>query len=225
MLGVTGAVLWLLYLARAPACAATPVTCAALPADLPAALYATVSSQEYGGAAACGGYLDVTGPRGTVRVQITGACADCRAGEVDLSRAAYGRIAEPGRPVTAVTYRQVKDPQLREPLGFRIKQGSTPDRLAVQVVDHGNPLRSVDVRVHDRWRAMKRRADGSWAARNGAGDGPFTFRVTDVRGHRKQVGDLDLLPGRIQRSDVFLYGSARAVPLPTIAATPVRRSC
>ncbi|MFI6907348.1 expansin C-terminal domain-related protein [Nonomuraea sp. NPDC050394] len=109
------------------------------------------------------------------------------------------------------------DPRLERSLGFVVKPGSDEEWLAVQVLDHGGPLRSVEVRVDGRWRDLRRRADGYWVARDGAGDGPFAFRVTGVRAHRRTVDDLDLAPGEVQRTGVFLYGPARPSPAPTPA--------
>ncbi|WP_327086155.1 expansin C-terminal domain-related protein [Nonomuraea sp. NBC_01738] len=105
------------------------------------------------------------------------------------------------------------DPRPARPLGIRVEPGSTTEWLAVQVLDHGGPLRSVEVRVDGRWRALKPRANGSWVARNGAGDGPLTFRVTDVRDHTRTVDDLDLTPGEVQRTDAYLYGGADPSPV------------
>ncbi|KAI8985145.1 RlpA-like double-psi beta-barrel-protein domain-containing protein-containing protein, partial [Pilobolus umbonatus] len=42
----------------------------------------------------CGKYIKVTGPLGTVRVKIVDTCPPCVKGDVDLSPAAFGRIAE-----------------------------------------------------------------------------------------------------------------------------------
>ncbi|WP_246266677.1 expansin C-terminal domain-related protein [Nonomuraea typhae] len=114
----------------------------------------------------------------------------------------------------------VPGPEPARPLAIVVKPGSDEEWLAVQVLDHGSPLRSVEVRVDGRWRDLRRRADGTWVARDGAGDGPFAFRVTDVREHRKTVEDLDLAPGKVQRTGVFLYGGAVPSPPPSPAPAP-----
>lgn len=183
-------------------------------------LFASVSSAEYDGSRACGGYLEVQGPRGTVRVQVIDRCPGCAQGQLDLSRAAFARIAEPGRGTASVAYRPVRDPKPARPLAFRVKPGSTSGWAAIQVIDHGNPLRSVELRKSGKWRDLKRGYDNYWVAKDGLRDG-FTVRVTDADGRRAAVHDLDFAPGRIQRTKTKLYGKPKATPTPTPTPTPL----
>ncbi|GAA0983636.1 hypothetical protein GCM10009555_055800 [Acrocarpospora macrocephala] len=183
--------------------------------SLPAAgqLFVSVSAGEYAGSQACGGYLDVTGPRGTVRVQVVDQCVKCGKGELDLSRPAFAKIAQPGAGVTRVVYSRVRNPKVDNPLGFRVKAGSSVYWLAVQVLDHGNPLRSVRIREGGHWRDLRRGGDNYWVFEHGPGAGPFTLRVTDVFGQRATAGGVVLAPGRVQRSTERLYGQSAVTPI------------
>ncbi|MET9340935.1 expansin EXLX1 family cellulose-binding protein [Nonomuraea sp. NPDC003804] len=194
-----------------------------------AELYASVSAEEYAGSQACGGYLDVKGPRGTVRVQVVDSCPTCRRGELDLSMAAFAVIADPRSGVATVDYHQVRNPELGQSLAVRVRKGSTAGWLALQLLDHGNPLRSVEIRDHGRWRALERGSDSYWVAAGGAGAGPFSLRVTDVHGQQVTVEGVDLDPDEIQRTTARLYGPAPAGRAPAtpapLAAESVRRRC
>lgn len=183
--------------------------------SLPAAgrLFVSVSTGEYAGSAACGGYLDVTGPRGTVRVQVVDQCTKCRTGEMDLSRPAFSKIAHPDAGVARVSYDRVRNPKVDKPLGFRVKAGSSVYWMAVQVLDHGNPLRSVRIRDGGHWRDLRRGGDNYWVFEHGPGAGPFTLRVTDVFGQRATATGVDLAPGRVQRSTERLYGQSAVTPI------------
>ncbi|WP_214415194.1 expansin EXLX1 family cellulose-binding protein [Sphaerisporangium fuscum] len=173
------------------------------PAD---GLYVALSPGEYAGAAACGGYLDVTGPRGTVRVKVVDQCPECARGQLDLSRAAFARIADPGKGTAGVTYRPVRDPRVGAPLSFRVKEGSSRWWLALLVIDHGNPLRSVEVRGTDGgWHKLARTDYNYWIASSGMGKGPFTVRVTDSRAHRATAERVRLAPALIQRAAATMY--------------------
>jgi expansin (peptidoglycan-binding protein) len=55
-------------------------------------LYVALSPPEYA-AAACGSYLQVTGPDGSVTVEVIDQCPECQAGHIDLSEQAFARIA------------------------------------------------------------------------------------------------------------------------------------
>ncbi|SCE68185.1 expansin EXLX1 family cellulose-binding protein [Micromonospora mirobrigensis] len=174
--------------------------------------YVALGPTEYAAGAACGGQLDVTGPRGTVRVLVTDQCPECEPGHLDLSAEAFARIADPVQGVVPVSYRVVVDPPLPGPLTFRIKEGASRWWFAVLVGDHGNPLRSVEVRQGGSWRPTVRQDYNYWLLESGAGPGPYTIRVTDVRGHRATATGIGMAPGRVQRSDTRMYGGVSARP-------------
>ncbi|WP_233579461.1 MULTISPECIES: expansin EXLX1 family cellulose-binding protein [Micromonospora] len=189
-----------------------------------ARLYVALGPDEYADGAACGGYLDVTGPKGTVRVMVADQCPECAPGHLDLSREAFTRIADPVRGVVDVSYRLVVDPPLTGPLTFRIKEGASQWWFAVLVAGHGNPLRAVEVRhgSSGNWRAASRQSYNYWLIDSGAGPGPFQIRVTDTRGHRVTAAGIRMTPGQVQRSTVRMYGgtSGGSTPAPTASAAP-----
>ncbi|MBY8872438.1 hypothetical protein K7640_11360 [Micromonospora sp. PLK6-60] len=172
--------------------------------------YVALGPSEYAAGAACGGHLDVTGPQGTVRVLVMDQCPECAPGHLDLSAEAFAQIADPVKGVVPVSYRAVVDPPLSGPLTFRIKEGASQWWFAVLVGDHGNPLRAVEVRQGDTWRAASRQDYNYWLIDSGAGPGPFTIRVTDTNGHRATATGIQLAPGRTQRADVRMYGGTTA---------------
>ncbi|WP_214416340.1 expansin EXLX1 family cellulose-binding protein [Sphaerisporangium fuscum] len=185
-------------------------------------LVAAVSTEEYAGSAACGAYLDVSGPQGTVRVQVTGRCETCDPGELDLSRSAFARVAGPVGRLVRVTYHTVRNPEVAQPVGFRLKRGSSARWLAIQAVDHGNPLRRLEILRSGHWQALSRRSDNYWVAAEGAGPGPYTVRLTDVYGQRLVVGGLLLAPGDLQRTSRRLYrtGQPPAARMATPPSSP-----
>ncbi|MFD1547430.1 expansin EXLX1 family cellulose-binding protein [Nonomuraea guangzhouensis] len=169
-------------------------------------LYAALSPGEYAAAAACGGYLDVTGPKGTVRVKVVDQCPECAAGHIDLSRTAFARVADPAKGLVGVTYRPVSNPRVGSPLSFRVKEGSSQWWLALLVIDHGNPLTSVEVKgAGGAWRKLARADYNYWIADSGAGQGPFTVRVTDTRGHKVTAKGIRLAPAAVQRTTTKMY--------------------
>lgn len=181
-------------------------------------LYVALGPDEYAAGASCGGHLDVTGPKGTVRVLVMDQCPECEPGHLDLSAEAFARIADPVQGVVTVSYRAVVDPPLPGPLTFRVKEGASQWWFAVLVGDHGNPLRAVEVRQGGSWRAAAREDYNYWLVPSGAGPGPYTIRVTDAYGHRATATGIRMLPGQVQRSTVRMYGAGA----PTRSATPSR---
>jgi len=182
-------------------------------------LYAALGPAQYAGGAACGSFLDVTGPKGTVRVMVLDRCAGCSDGKIDLSKQAFAKIADLSKGIVSVRYRFVVNPPVTGPLTFRIKRGASRWWFAVQVGNHGNPLRSVAARqAGGGWRKAKRQPDNYWVIDGGLGPGPYDIRVTDIHGNEAVATGIRLKPRKVQRSQVRLYGTAPSTPA-TSAAT------
>ena len=168
-------------------------------------LTVAVGNDLYRGGAGCGGYLDVTGPNGTIRVKIDNRCPECGPGHLDLTDEAFAALAPLGRGLIPISYRVVTDPKPAPALSFRVKEGSSRYWLGLLVDGTGNRVRSVEVRTGSRWTALQRTDYGYWLATSGAGAGPFTVRVTDVAGHRATATGIRLSPGSVQRTAVRMY--------------------
>jgi hypothetical protein len=187
------------------------------PAD---GLYAALPPSEYGSAAACGEYLQVSGPDGSVRVKVTDQCPDCAAGHVDLSEAAFARLAPLSAGLVSVSYAPVTDPPPPGPLSVEVKQGSSRYWLALLADNAGNPLASVQVQAPSGWVPLARASYNYWIAQSGAGPGPFTVRLTDTQGHQATVSGITLNPGVAQPTGTWMYGgSGGAAPAPATPAT------
>jgi expansin (peptidoglycan-binding protein) len=162
-------------------------------------LYVAVGPDVYRGSAACGTYLDVTGPKGTVRVEVADQCPECEHGHLDLSEEAFRAIGDYDAGIIPISYAPVAAPTV-PPLAFRLKEGSSAYWAAIQVVDAGTEVRSVEVRVGARWVPLSRTAYGYWLASSGLGAGPYTVRVTDVTGRTTTVPGIALGSTRLQRT-------------------------
>ena len=108
-------------------------------------LVVALGNAEYAAGAACGGYLDVKGPKGTVRVKVTDRCPECAAGHLDLSRQAFAKIGDPVAGIIKVTYSKVTSPPVPGPMTVRVKEGSSRYWLALRLDNTGNPLSGVEV--------------------------------------------------------------------------------
>jgi expansin (peptidoglycan-binding protein) len=179
-----------------------------------------LSHVEYGTADACGGYLDVTGPGGTIRVLITNQCPECPVGHIDLSRTAFARLAPLEAGEIPVSYTLVRDPPVAQPIAVRVKTGSSRWWLQIQALDHGNPIARFELLTADGWRSLVHTDDNFWMAENpGPGDGPFSVRITDIYGQTATADGIELAPDVVQRTGARLYGSgAGGAPSPVPAA-------
>jgi expansin (peptidoglycan-binding protein) len=186
-------------------------------------LFVALSPSEYGAAAGCGGYLEVRGPDGSVRVKVIDQCPECATGHIDLSEAAFARLAPLKAGLINVSYTYLADPSLPGPITMRVKQGSSPYWLALLADNTGNPLASVEVRTESGgWLSLARASYNYWIAQSGAGSGPFTVRLTDTAGNQVTVRDVALAPGTVQSTRTMMYGAgsapSAAPPQPTQTA-------
>lgn len=151
-------------------------------------------------------------------------CPECEPGHLDLSREAFARIADPVQGLVPVTYRAVVNPPLPGPLTFRIKEGASQWWFAVRVGNHGNPLRSVEVRQGDSgpWQSAARQDYNYWLIASGAGPGPFNLRISDVYGNRVTAGGIRMAPGQVQNSTTRMYapGAGAATRRPSASTRP-----
>jgi expansin len=185
----------------------------------PDGLYASLPAGQYGDGAECGAYIDITGPLGTVQAEIIDLCPGCTANQFDLSSAAFARIQHPAAGTARITYQLARDPALPGPLAVRVGSGSSAGSLAIQVLNHGNPLSGVQVNG----RPLTSRGDGYWVAADGAGPGPFQVNVTDALGNNAVLTGITLRPGTLQQTSVLMYSApapSAAPPQPSPAPAP-----
>jgi hypothetical protein len=184
------------------------------PAD---GLFVALPAPEYAGAADCGGYLQVNGPDGSVRVKVIDQCPECAAGHIDLSEAAFARLAPLSAGLIDVSYTLLANPALPGPVSVEVKQGSSQYWLALLADNTGNPLAGVQVETSSGWLSLTRASYNYWIAPSGAGQGPFTVRLADTQGHRVTVSGIMLSPGVVQPTRTWMYG-AGAGPAPATSA-------
>jgi expansin (peptidoglycan-binding protein) len=183
-------------------------------------LVVALGPTEYRAGAACGGYLDVTGPKGSVRVKVVDQCPECPAGHIDLSREAFAKIGNTGDGIVPVTYRTVANPAVPGPLTVRVKEGSSQYWLALRFDNHGNALTAAEIKVGDGFQRLSRTDYNYWIDQTGAGNGPFTVRLTDSAGHQTTVPGVRLSVATVQRTGVSMYSGAAAAA--AASATPAR---
>lgn len=174
-------------------------------------LFVALGEADYDDGAACGGYLDVKGPKGKVRVKVIDSCPPCEPGHIDLSRTAFKKIANEIDGIVPVTFTKVRSPKVPGAVSVRLKEGSSRYWFAALVDNHGNPLRSVKVNG-----TTATRTDFNyWIIDGGAGGGPFTITFTDAYGKTTTVPGVKLKPGVIQK---VLAKIAAPPPKPPVPA-------
>jgi expansin len=166
-------------------------------------------SSEYTSGASCGTYIDVTGPKGKVRVKVIDSCPPCKAGHIDLSLTAFKKIGVQKDGIIKVKYRTVANPAVPGPLSVRVKEGSSRYWLSVLIDNHGNQLKSVKVAgPGGSYKSASREDWNYWTLPSGAGSGPFKIKIADVYGHTATLAGIKLSVGKTQKTTARLSRSS-----------------
>jgi expansin (peptidoglycan-binding protein) len=188
-------------------------------------LFVALSPAEYASAGGCGGYLEVTGPNGSVRVKVIDQCPECATGHIDLSETAFAKLAALSAGLINVHYTYLADPTLPGPISIEVKDGSSQYWLALLADNTGNPLTSVEVQTSSGWQSLQRASYNYWIAQSGAGSGPFTVRLTDNEGNVSTVSGITLSPGTTQATGTYMYGAgSNPAPAPSTASSSAAAS-
>jgi expansin len=145
---------------------------------------------DYADSALCGACVQISGPRGTTTVRITDQCPECAPGAIDLAQAIFAEIADPIDGRVPITWTVVPC-DTPAPVSYFFKDGSNPWWLAVQVRNHRHPIATLELLGADgQFHALPRESYNFFIADQSPGEGPYTFRITDIYGHTQVDTDI-----------------------------------
>ncbi|MGK5681123.1 expansin EXLX1 family cellulose-binding protein [Actinoplanes sp. URMC 104] len=178
---------------------------------------------QYSEGAACGTYIDVTGPKGKTRVKVIDSCPECPAGHLDLSLTAFKKIGVQSDGIIPITYKTVPNAAVPGFLSVRVKEGSSQYWLSVLIDNHANQLASVKIASKGgSFKTASREDFNYWTLPSGAGNGPFKVKITDVYGNSVTVGNIKLAVGKTQKTGAKLAGGI--VRQPSSGTTPKKKA-
>ncbi|MEV4639320.1 expansin EXLX1 family cellulose-binding protein [Actinoplanes sp. NPDC049548] len=181
-------------------------------------LYVALGRTEYSKALSCGSYIDVTGPKGKVRVKVFDSCPECTPGWLDLSRTAFKKIANESQGIVPITYRAVPNAATPGPLSVTFAKGSSQYWWAVLIDNHANPIRSVRAKgPGGSWMTADHVDYNFWIIEKRTGNGPFQIQMTDIYGNTVTAKNIKLIPEKKQATSVRFAGGStevKAAPSP-----------
>jgi expansin (peptidoglycan-binding protein) len=187
-------------------------------------LFVALGPDQYSSGAACGTYLDVTGPKGKVRVKVIDSCPGCAAGHLDLSRTAFKKIGAEVDGIIPINYKTVVNPAVPGPLSVQLKDGSSQYWFAALIDNHGNELSSVKVAGPSGTFHTAERTDYDfWIVDRGAGSGPFKIKITDVYGRSATLAGITMTPGKTQKTSVRFTGQVAVKAAPPASPKPAKK--
>lgn len=161
---------------------------------------------DYNCAELAGAFLEVTGELGTIQVLVTDLLPEGKKGDLDLYVDAFPLIAPAEKGRVPVSWKIVPlDTAEDAPMRYRYKEGSSPFWCGVQVLNHRYPIETLEYLNEDGdFVALPRRNYNYFEAMSGLGEGPFTFRITDIYGQSVIDAGIPFTPDETQEGKAQL---------------------
>lgn len=151
-------------------------------APVPEGIYVTaINTTDYHSAMLAGAYLEVVAPSGnTVDVYVTDRSGQS-VGDLDLNTAAFEQIASLSAGRINISWTIIPYPT-QEGMHYMFSPDSSSSWFSLQIRYHVYPIYSLELLQSDgTYQTLHRRSDNYFTC-TGAGQGPFTFRITDIYG-------------------------------------------
>jgi expansin (peptidoglycan-binding protein) len=157
-----------------------------------------MNQTDYANSQACGAFLSVTGPNGnSITIRVVDRCPECAVGAIDLSAQAFAKLAAPSAGRINISWKLLS-PAISTPVSYRYKTGSTQYWCGIQVLNHRNPIKSLQVKSGGTWKTVPRETYNYFVQESGAGCGG-AIRITDIYGHQLTDTGIAVSPDKIQR--------------------------
>jgi expansin len=144
-------------------------------------MVAAMNHVDYAGSAACGACVHIVGPSGEATVRIVDQCPECNQGAIDLSPEAFARFADKELGRVTIQWKYVPC-DVTGPLVYHFKEGSNPWWTAVQIRSSRYAIARLEFQKDGQYVDVNRLDYNYFVADAGMGPGPYTLRVTDVKG-------------------------------------------
>ncbi len=160
---------------------------------------------DYDNALLAGAYLEVTGEHGTINVLVTDLLPEGQKGDLDLYIDAFPLIAPAIKGKVPVTWKIVPlDSAENAPVSYKFKEGSSRYWCAVQVRNHRYPIAKLEYRNKSGEFVELPRRHYNYFESDSMGEGPYTFRITDIYGSVVIDENIPLNPNGIEEGHVQL---------------------
>ena len=138
---------------------------------------------DYDNARLAGAYLEVTGELGTINMLVTDLLPEGKKGDLDLYTDAFPLIAPVEKGRVPVSWKIVPlDTAADAPVSYRFKEGSSPFWCGVQLLNHRYPIAKLEYLNKEGEFVQINRRPYNYFESMEMGEGPFTFRATDIYG-------------------------------------------
>lgn len=155
-------------------------------------IYAAINRSDWRNSLVCGACAWVFGETDSVLVRIADRCGGCKPGGLDLSPAAFRKLAPLGRGRIDISWRFAPCPE--STLFVNRTRGSSTHWSSLQAWGLPWPVESLSVLSDSTSIAFKRQRHNHFTARKVPAL-PWTIRTVDILGRERTDSLVDLAPG------------------------------
>ncbi|MCR4717709.1 MAG: hypothetical protein K5656_11085 [Lachnospiraceae bacterium] len=133
-----------------------------------------------------GAYIEITDKDGdVVKAMVTDRLPEGKKGDVDMTRKTFKTIEPEVTGRMNITWKIIALPT-DEPISYLFKPTSSQWWAEIQVRNHRYPIKSLEYldKTTNKYVALEKQEYNYFTAPNGMGEGPYTFRVTDIYGRQ-----------------------------------------
>lgn len=165
-------------------------------------LFGAMNHTDYDNSGACGACAEVSGPDGSVKIQIVDQCPECKPGDIDLGQDAFSMLAPMDRGRIPISWHYIPC-GVEGPVVYRFKDGSSQWWAGIQVKNTPYAVSKFEYQKDGQWHEARREPYNYFLIDSGLGEPPYAFRVTDANGSVIEDHDIPLLqsgdtPGKSQ---------------------------
>lgn len=144
---------------------------------------AAMNIYDYNNAQLAGAYIEVTGELGSIKMLVSDLLPEGKKGDVDLCQDAFPLIAPVEKGRVDISWKIIPfDGAENEPVSYKFKEGSSPYWCGVQVRNHRYPVAKLEYLNKNGEFVELQRRQYNFFESDEMGEGPFTFRVTNIYG-------------------------------------------
>lgn len=152
-----------------------------LPVDSNDFMYCALNTIDYDNSNACGGWIMVTGPQGTVMLKVVNRCPECEEGDVDMTEQAFSQIADINDGRVPISWRYIPA-DIDQTIKISFKPGSSQFWTAIQFRNIKHSISKMEYqKEYGSWQAVDRTIYNYFVESSGI-PSPMNIKVTSVLG-------------------------------------------
>ena len=156
-------------------------------------LHCALNNINYDGSNACGACITVTGPKGSVTLQVVDRCPECASGDVDMTEEAFSQIADVIDGRVPITWQYTTcESNITNDIKVVFKEGSSEFWTAIQFRNTTHAVATMEYLTdNNSWVSVDRELFNFFIATEGISS-PMNLRVTSVLGEQVVFENISL---------------------------------